>query len=346
MLCKDFDFHLPEELIATEPAATRVASRLLTLDPRTGQLHDRQFVDVLRVLQPGDLLVLNDTRVLAARLYGHKCSGGKVEILVERVLTEHTALAHVRASKAPRVGSRLQLDCGVMIEVVQRVDDLFTLSFLTQESLSVLLMREGQVPLPPYMKRAPVLSDSERYQTVYAREQGSVAAPTAGLHFDENLLAQLQQRGVELGFLTLHIGAGTFQPVRVADVTEHVMHSEWFSVSAELCEQVQRTRARQGRVVAVGTTCTRALESAASSGQLQPLTGETSIFIYPGYTFRCVDALITNFHLPASTLLMLVAAFAGLDAIQRAYQHAIAQKYRFYSYGDAMFIACSTQSTV
>ena len=333
---QDFHFDLPPELIAQQPAPERPASRLLHLERASGAWHDRQFRELPNLLRAGDLLVLNDTRVIPARLWGRKETGGRVEVLVERPLDERAALAHVRASKAPKPGSRLVFAQGVMAEVTGREADLFRLEF--DRPLMAVLEAQGHMPLPPYIEREDAALDAERYQTVYARHPGAVAAPTAGLHFDEALLAELAERGIEQARVTLHVGAGTFQPVRVDDIAQHRMHSEWLRVPADVVAAVQRTRARGGRVVAVGTTVVRSLETAALDGSLQAYEGETDIFITPGFRFRVVDALITNFHLPESTLLMLVCAFAGHETIMRAYRHAVAQRYRFFSYGDAMFI--------
>ena len=333
---QDFHFDLPPELIAQQPAPERPASRLLHLERASGAWHDRQFRELPNLLRAGDLLVLNDTRVIPARLWGRKETGGRVEVLVERPLDERAALAHVRASKAPKPGSRLVFAQGVTAEVTGREADLFRLEF--DRPLMAVLEAQGHMPLPPYIEREDAALDAERYQTVYARHPGAVAAPTAGLHFDEALLAELAERGIEQARVTLHVGAGTFQPVRVDDIAQHRMHSEWLRVPADVVAAVQRTRARGGRVVAVGTTVVRSLETAALDGSLQAYEGETDIFITPGFRFRVVDALITNFHLPESTLLMLVCAFAGHETIMRAYRHAVAQRYRFFSYGDAMFI--------
>ncbi|MCP5157895.1 MAG: tRNA preQ1(34) S-adenosylmethionine ribosyltransferase-isomerase QueA [Gammaproteobacteria bacterium] len=336
---QDFHFDLPSELIAQHPPPRRGDSRLLALDGVTGQCGDHRFRDLPDLLQPGDLLVFNDTRVIPARLFGHKASGGRFELLVERLLDEQRALVQLRVSKAPKSGGQLRFDAGFTATVLGRQDDLFEIRIDDDQSLLALLERHGRIPLPPYITREPTGKDRERYQTIYAREPGAVAAPTAGLHFDQALLDRLVERGVEQTFVTLHVGAGTFQPLRVTPVAEHVMHAEWVEVSAAACACIQATRARGGRVVAVGTTVVRALETAAGAeGVPQPWNGETRIFIYPGYRFRSVDALITNFHLPESTLLMLVAAFAGRSRILDAYRHAIAQRYRFFSYGDAMLI--------
>jgi S-adenosylmethionine:tRNA ribosyltransferase-isomerase len=341
----DFQFELPAELIAQYPTEQRAASRLLHLQANTGQLVDRQFRDFPSLLQPGDLLVLNDTRVIPARLQGQKDTGGKVEVLVERLLADDRVLAHVRASKAPKPGRQLLFAETVSAEIIAREDDLFVLRFVDtaqpETNVAVILEQLGHMPLPPYIERQDSETDRDRYQTIYARQKGAVAAPTAGLHFDDAMLQDIQQRGIELAFVTLHVGAGTFQPVRVDNIAEHKMHSEWMQLSDEVVEAVRRTRDRSGRVIAVGTTSVRCLESAAQEGELQPYSGETDIFITPGFQFRVVDALLTNFHLPESTLLMLVSAFAGHDNIMRAYRHAMAERYRFFSYGDAMFITKS-----
>ncbi|MFO8024521.1 tRNA preQ1(34) S-adenosylmethionine ribosyltransferase-isomerase QueA [Thiohalophilus sp.] len=342
---QDFHFDLPEELIAQVPAARRRDSRLLCLDGVTGEIADRQFVDLLELLQAGDLLVMNDTRVIPARLFGHKASGGQIEVLVERLLDETDLLAHVRASKSPRAGTALHLSDSVSATVLGREGELFRLRLTDRDdperTLLAILDELGHMPLPPYIRRADALADRERYQTVFARRPGAVAAPTAGLHFDEALLAQLARQGIETAWVTLHVGAGTFQPVRVENIREHHMHAEWVEVNETVCQQVEQTRQRGGRVIAVGTTSVRCLESAARDGQLQQFTGDTDIFIYPGYEFQIVDGLITNFHLPESTLLMLVCAFAGYDNVMRAYRHAVEQRYRFFSYGDAMYLTRS-----
>lgn len=347
MQVSDFDFELPDELIARYPQPDRSSSRLLALDGNTGQLAHRHFTDLLEFVNPGDLLVFNNTRVVPARLFAHKMSGGKVEILIERMLAPQQALAHVRASKSPKPGSQLQLEDGTLIDVTGRQDALFILDLPSEEWLPVM-HRLGHMPLPPYIDRPDEDADKERYQTVYAKRPGAVAAPTAGLHFDEPLLERLQQAGVETAFLTLHVGAGTFQPVREDTVEKHHMHSEWIDVPQDVVDAIAQTRARGGRVIAVGTTSVRSLESAAQvakqAGQpLQAYQGDTDIFIYPGYEFQVVDGMITNFHLPQSTLIMLVSAFAGFDHVMNAYRSAVAERYRFFSYGDAMFITRQTQ---
>lgn len=334
----DFRFDLPPELIAQTPPAERGASRLLCLDGPTGELRDARFRDLAELLLPGDLLVFNDTRVLPARLHGRKDSGGRVEVLVERVLAEHEVLSHVRASKPLHAGRRLHFDQGVEAEVVERAGELYRLRFADPRPVPTLLEAIGHMPLPPYIEREDTPADRERYQTVYARRAGAVAAPTAGLHFDAPMMQALEARGVEFAFVTLHVGAGTFQPVRTEDLSAHRMHSEWLEVQARVCAQVEAARARGGRVVAVGTTSVRSLEAAAQGGALAPFAGETDIFIRPGYEFRVIDALITNFHLPESTLLMLVCALAGYEPVMRAYRHAVEERYRFFSYGDAMFV--------
>ena len=335
MRVADFDFDLPAELIAQFPPETRGASRLLHVDAG-GACHDRLFADLPALLRPDDLLVLNDTRVIKARLFGQKDSGGKVELLVERVTGEHEALAFIRASHAPKPGSRILLADGSTLDVMARQDDLTRLRF----SAPVLAVLDalGRLPLPPYIEHAPTADDEARYQTVYADAPGAVAAPTAGLHFDEAMLARLAAHGVRTARVTLHVGAGTFQPVRVDAIADHTMHSERYTIPQATVEAITDTRTRGGRVVAVGTTSLRALEAASQGGELVAGSDETDIFITPGYRFRTVDALITNFHLPKSTLLMLVSAFAGLDAIRAAYAHAIRERYRFFSYGDAMFL--------
>ncbi|MCQ3831041.1 tRNA preQ1(34) S-adenosylmethionine ribosyltransferase-isomerase QueA [Microbulbifer elongatus] len=334
---QDFYFDLPESLIAKAPTAERRGSRLLYLDGETGALAHRQFADILELIKPGDLLVFNDTRVIPARLFGRKASGGKLELLIERVLDERRALAHIRSSKSPKPGSEILLEDGTSLEMTARHDALFELVFPAEGVLPVL-DRQGHMPLPPYIDRADTDADKERYQTVYSRHAGAVAAPTAGLHFDDEMIQSLRDKGVETAFVTLHVGAGTFQPVRVDDINTHKMHSEILDVSQEVCDAVAACRARGGKVVAVGTTSVRALESAAAGGNLKPTQGETDIFIYPGYEFRVVDRLITNFHLPESTLLMLVSAFAGYRHAMAAYTQAVEHRYRFFSYGDAMLI--------
>lgn len=331
-----FDFHLPEELIAQHPPAQRGGSRLLHV--AGAALTHRQFADLPTLLRPDDLLVLNDTRVLKARLFGQKASGGQVEVLVERVTGEREVLAQVRASKSPKPGSRIVLAGELEVEVLGREGEFFCLRFLSDESAYDMLERYGKLPLPPYITHAAGEEDESRYQTVFAREPGAVAAPTAGLHFDDAMLATLRAQGVRTAQVTLHVGAGTFKPVRAENVSEHVMHSERYRIPQATVDAIRETRARGGRVVAVGTTSLRALESAAAQGELQAGERETNIFITPGYQFRVVDVLLTNFHLPLSTLLMLVCAFGGMDNLLAAYREAVAQGYRFFSYGDAMLI--------
>ena len=334
----DFHYDLPPELIAQAPAEPRGASRLLCLDGASGALADRRFADLPQWLRAGDLLVFNDTRVIPARLIGAKDSGGKVEALIERPLDERRCLAQLRVSKTPRPGQRITLDCGAGLTVVARRGEFFELATDAEDTLAALLDTCGHVPLPPYIARRDERADRERYQTVYARHAGAVAAPTAGLHFDAAMLETLARRGVERAMVTLHVGAGTFQPLRVESVADHRMHSEWLEIDAATAAAVNAARAAGRRVVAVGTTVVRALESAARDGRVEPVRGETDIFIYPGYRFRIVDALLTNFHLPESTLLMLVCAFAGTGPVLEAYRHAVRCRYRFFSYGDAMFV--------
>ncbi|OWY32156.1 tRNA preQ1(34) S-adenosylmethionine ribosyltransferase-isomerase QueA [Herbaspirillum aquaticum] len=330
----DFDFELPPELIAQTPLAERSASRLLQV--QGAQLTDRRFSDIVDLLQPGDLLVFNDTRVIKARLFGVKETGGKIEALVERILDARTVHAQVRASKSPPPGTRIRLADAFDVTVGERFGEFFTLHF--PADAFELLEQYGSLPLPPYIDHEADAYDETRYQTVYAKEPGAVAAPTAGLHFDEALLQQLTARGVKQAFVTLHVGAGTFQPVRVEDLSQHKMHSEWYTISPETVEAVRATKAAGRRVIAVGTTSMRALESGSQSGELKAGSDDTQLFITPGYTFKTVDQLVTNFHLPKSTLLMLVSAFAGYEHIRAAYAHAIAHKYRFFSYGDAMLL--------
>ncbi len=334
----DFHFDLPQRLIAQAPLAERSASRMLVLDVPRRAWQDSQVRALPEYLREGDLLVFNDTRVLPARLYGRKPTGGAVEILIERVTDTHEALAQLRVSKKPAAGSTIELDDGTPVTVLGREEAFFHLRFDTDEPLEKVLLRVGHMPLPPYIERSDSAEDAERYQTVYAREPGAVAAPTAGLHFDQALLDALAARGVDSGYVTLHVGAGTFQPMRAEKVEDHHMHREWLNVGAELVEKIRRTRAAGGRVVAVGTTVVRALESALVDGELRPFAGETQIFIFPGYRITSVDALLTNFHLPESTLLMLVSAMAGREFMLDAYRHAVEAEYRFFSYGDAMLI--------
>lgn len=338
MKVSDFSFTLPDELIARYPLDERSSSRLLCLNSALSELTHQHFTDLLDLLNPGDLLVFNDTQVIPARLYGQKTSGGKVEVLVERIIDDHHALVHLRSSRSPKTGAELLLEGHIHARVDGRKDNLFVLSFTSEQTVLSLLNTYGHIPLPPYMQREDIASDRRRYQTVYGRHPGAVAAPTAGLHFDEPLLEALRQKGVQQAFVTLHVGAGTFQPVKVDDVEAHHMHAEMIHVSQAVCDQVKETRERGGRVIAVGTTSVRSLETASQSGMILPFSGDSDIFIYPGYQFRSVDALITNFHLPESTLIMLVSAFAGRENIKKAYAEAIKQRYRFFSYGDAMFM--------
>jgi S-adenosylmethionine:tRNA ribosyltransferase-isomerase len=335
----DFDYTLPESLIAQYPLEERAASRLLSIGRDTGSVEHLDFHSTLDLLQPGDLLVKNNTRVIPARIYGRKATGGKLECLVERVLSSHAVLAHLKVSKSPGPGTRLYFADDVEVEVIGREGALFQLQFLTEETALDVLHKYGEIPLPPYMKRSPVASDSERYQTVFGYKEGAVAAPTASLHFDQALLDALVEKGVQQAEVTLHVGAGTFQPVRTESLQEHVMHQEYMEVSQDVCDAIAETKQRGGRIVALGTTVVRCLETAAKTGELAPYKGETQLFITPGYQFQCVDALITNFHLPKSTLLMLVCAFGGYSNIMSAYSTAIEEQYRFFSYGDAMFIA-------
>ncbi|MCK9398059.1 MAG: tRNA preQ1(34) S-adenosylmethionine ribosyltransferase-isomerase QueA [Methylobacter sp.] len=335
----DFNYHLPEALIAQKPLAERDASRLLCMDRNTGRINDRQFTDLIDLIDERDLLIFNDTKVIPARLFGKKQSGGKVEILIERILDDRRAIAHVRASKSSKTSTLIELDKGYCCEVLGRADDLFQLEFKGDNSLLFILEQIGHIPLPPYITRADDESDLTRYQTVFAREAGAVAAPTAGLHFGLAMMEKLKAKGVQSAFVTLHVGSGTFQPVRAEDLSEHLMHKEYFAVSPETVAAVRQARARGGRVIAIGTTAVRALESASRSGQLEAGFGDTDLFITPGYQFKSVDAMLTNFHLPESTLLMLVSAFAGYEHIMNAYSHAIDEFYRFFSYGDAMFLS-------
>jgi S-adenosylmethionine:tRNA ribosyltransferase-isomerase len=359
-----FHYELPDYLIARQPTEQRRGSRLLSVDGVTGEINHDVFPDILSKVEPGDLMVFNNTRVIPARLFGQKETGGKLEMLVERLLDEHRVLAHLRSSKSPKAGARLTFEGELPAEVEGREGDLFIVRFTTDQPVLNLLEAHGHMPLPPYIDRPDEGADRERYQTVYASQPGAVAAPTAGLHFDEELLQQLRDKGVEFAYVTLHVGAGTFQPVRVDDVREHQMHAEVVDVPQSVCDQIVETKHRGGRVIAVGTTSVRCLESAAAQGNsaaaqgnsaaaqgksaaaqgsgstavIEPMQGDTDIFIYPGYDYRVVDALLTNFHLPESTLLMLVSAFAGYANIREAYRQAVEQQYRFFSYGDAMFL--------
>lgn len=349
MKVSDFSFELPPALIARYPKQDRSASRLLSLDGNSGELKHLNFTDIVDLIDEKDLLIFNDTRVIPARLFGEKETGGKIEVLVERVLDDKSFLAHVRSSKSPKPGCKLRLEDTIDAVMVKRHGPLFEIHIDHQSSVLELLESIGHMPLPPYIDRPDEDADKERYQTVYNKNPGAVAAPTAGLHFDQALLARLQSKGVDFAFVTLHVGAGTFQPVKVDNILDHQMHSEYAQVSQEVVDKIKNTKSRGGRVIAVGTTSVRSIESAAQAslqnGQpLSPFFSETSIFIYPGYQFQVIDALITNFHLSESTLLMLVSAFAGKENIDNAYKVAIAEKYRFFSYGDAMFLTKKNNS--
>jgi len=338
MRTSDFDFVLPEALIAQFPTNERSGSRLLKVDSKTGELSDHMFRELPAFLQAGDLLIFNDTRVIKARLTGQKSTGGAIEVLIERVIDDHRALAHIRASRSPKPGSKVLLAGDIEAEVTERQDDLFMLRFPDNTKILDFLEQYGALPLPPYITHTADNADEERYQTVFAKSLGAVAAPTAGLHFDTAMLEQLKNDGIRIAFVTLHVGAGTFQPVRVDKISEHKMHSELYSIPEETVALIKATQANGGKVTAIGTTALRALESAARTGELIAGVGETDIFITPGYQFQVVERLLTNFHLPKSTLMMLVSAFAGVENIRHAYAHAIAQKYRFFSYGDAMLL--------
>ncbi|QDP72299.1 tRNA preQ1(34) S-adenosylmethionine ribosyltransferase-isomerase QueA [Legionella israelensis] len=334
---QDFYFDLPPELIAQYPLSNRSDSRLLTYSRATGEYGHHIFKDLPDFLRTGDVLIMNDSKVIPARLYGHKTTGGKIELLVERIVDERTFLAHIKTSKAPKPGSQIRLDHDFIIEIAGRQDDLFVC--VSEKEVFDVLYQVGHIPLPPYITRREELLDEQRYQTIYARKEGSVAAPTAGLHFDESIISRLIAKGIHIGYLTLHVGAGTFRPVRCENIKEHKMHSEHYSIDAELCSLVNQTRARGGRIIAVGTTAMRTLESAADdNGLLHPRYGETDIFIYPGYKFKICNGLITNFHLPESTLLMLVSAFIGHKTAMALYKEAIEKQYRFFSYGDTSLL--------
>lgn len=335
----DFHYELPPELIAQTPSPERGDARLLVVGDGDGSLRDRRITDIVELIAPGDLLVFNDTKVLAARLFGHKDTGGRVELLIERVLADGEALAHIKASKAPQAGTRIRVHDGAELVVTARESGLYRVRLDASGTFDDLMRDAGHIPLPPYIARADEAVDAARYQTVYGRKAGAVAAPTAGLHFDPALLQAITAAGAALEFVTLHVGAGTFQPVRVQRIEDHTMHRERFEVPESVATAIARTRAAGGRVIAIGTTSVRALESAAADGEVRAMSGETGIFIYPGYRFRVVDALLTNFHLPGSTLLMLVSAFAGRETILAAYAHAIRERYRFFSYGDAMWLS-------
>ena len=343
MRTQDFDFRLPQELIAQFPTEARRASRLLALDGRDGRLQDHVFADLLDFVQPHDVIIFNDTRVIKARVFGAKQTGGQVEMLLERVLDERHALAQIRASHAPKTGSRIVIKPDAAFLVLKREGELYHVRLEADLPLLAWLEQNGSLPLPPYIARQPDASDEARYQTVYAAKPGAVAAPTAGLHFDEAMLSELGGRGAQIAYVTLHVGAGTFQPVRVDDVRQHQMHSEWYHVPEATVAAIAQAKTRGGRVLAVGTTSLRALESAAGGGVLQAGYGDTNIFIIPGYRFRVVERLLTNFHLPKSTLFMLVCAFGGMVNLKLAYRHAIEKRYRFFSYGDAMLIERAPQ---
>jgi S-adenosylmethionine:tRNA ribosyltransferase-isomerase len=349
MRVSDFSFDLPTELIARFPKADRTGSRLMLLEGDSGAITDLGFKDILSQLNKGDLMVFNNTRVIPARMFGEKSTGGKIEVLVERLIDKNTVLAHIRASKSPKVGAELLLEGTAKATMIARHGALFELKFQGEQSVLSILDSIGHMPLPPYIDRPDEDSDRERYQTVYNEKPGAVAAPTAGLHFDEALLEQIKSKGIELAFVTLHVGAGTFQPVKVDEIADHIMHAEYVEVSPDVVEQIKTTKANGGRVIAVGTTSVRSLESAAKSAELagtelKAFYGDTDIFITPGYEFKLVDALLTNFHLSESTLLMLVSAFSGYDNTMKAYRHAISEKYRFFSYGDAMFLTKQSHS--
>jgi len=336
MLREHFQFELPDNLIARQPTAERKGSRLLFLDSAQNNLKHQSFEDLIDHVQRDDLVIFNNTKVIPARLFGHKESGGKIELLVERIVDTFSVSAHIRASKSPKSGNRILFSEEFSAQVIGRIDDLFQLVF--DRPVLEVLDKIGHIPLPPYIDREDTDADKSRYQTVYADQLGAVAAPTAGLHFDHDMLSAIVEKGASIGFVTLHVGAGTFQPVRVDNIVDHNMHTEWLHVSQDVCNQVLETKKRNGRVIAVGTTSVRCLETAARDGAIKPFEGETDIFIYPGYQFKVVDALLTNFHLSESTLLMLVSAFAGYTPIMSAYKEAVTEKYRFFSYGDAMFL--------
>ncbi|MDQ7090930.1 MAG: tRNA preQ1(34) S-adenosylmethionine ribosyltransferase-isomerase QueA [Methylococcales bacterium] len=336
----DFNYQLPPQLIAQKPLKNRGDSRLLCMNKKTGELEDKQFNNFFDLLNPDDLLVFNDTKVIPARLFGKKkTAGGKVEILIERIVDENRAIAHIKASKSPKSGSTIELEDGFSCEVLGREADLFQLYFKGETTLLTLLDKIGHIPLPPYITREDDESDLERYQTVFAKQKGAVAAPTAGLHFDDKIMQRFRESEIAMTFVTLHVGSGTFQPVRVENLDDHLMHKEYFRVDDATVTAIEKTRAKGGRVIAIGTTAVRALESASKEGVLKAGLGHTDLFITPGYEFKSVDAMLTNFHLPESTLLMLISAFSGYEATKIAYQHAIKQEYRFFSYGDAMFLS-------
>lgn len=338
MLLSDFDYNLPEELIAQKPLSKRSDSRLLLLNKTTGTITHHHFRDLPDLLTPNDLLILNNTKVIPARLFAYKPTGGKVEILIERILENNKFAAQTKSSKSIKIGDKLLLDDATWFEIVERQNNLFVMELHAAATLSHILEKFGNVPLPPYIKRTPDSNDQEHYQTIYAKHSGAVAAPTAGLHFDQKLMEDLNQKNIQSAFITLHVGLGTFQPVRAEKIEDHKIHPEYIDVPKTTCDEIITTKKKGGRVVAVGTTSIRALEAASQSREIKPYKGDTNIFIYPGYTFHSTDILITNFHLPKTSLLMLVCAFAGHENIMRAYQEAIKHQYRFYSYGDAMVI--------
>lgn len=346
MNINDFNFELPSELIAQFPLSERTASRLLCLNKNTGAIQHKQFKDLPDLLLPNDLLVFNNTKVIPARMFGEKPTGGKIEILIERILDEKNALAKIKSSKKIQNGAQFILEKTVKVEVIAKRNDLFQILFHHENSILEILEKYGHIPLPPYISRKDADKDKERYQTVYAKHEGAVAAPTAGLHFDDALIEKIKSKGIETAFVTLHVGAGTFAPVRVENILEHKMHAEYMEINEETCAKIIKAKNQGGRIIAVGTTSVRCLETAANHAAnnndkffIKPFVGDTDIFIYPGYKFRCVDAMITNFHLPKSTLLMLISAFAGRENVLHAYAEAIRLKYRFFSYGDAMMIS-------
>ena len=339
MNLSDFDYHLPDELIARYPTEQRTASRLLALDKTNGEVLHHQFTDLIDELQPNDLLVFNNTRVIPARLFGEKASGGKVEVMIERITSGSRGIAQIRASKSPKPDTIIHLEQGLSLRVIDRIDDMFLIESNDEASLSMVLQAVGHMPLPPYIDREDENLDRERYQTVYSSREGAVAAPTAGLHFDQVMLSKLREKGVNFTYVTLHVGAGTYQPVRESYIPDHKMHAEYVEVSADVCNDIRMAQAVGGRVIAIGTTAVRSVETASVElGWIEPYYGDTEIFIYPGYKFKTVDAMLTNFHLPQSSLIMLVSAFAGRENTLSAYQLAITEQYRFFSYGDAMFI--------
>ena len=339
MNLSDFDYHLPDELIARYPTEQRTASRLLALDKTNGEVLHHQFIDLIDELQPNDLLVFNNTRVIPARLFGEKASGGKVEVMIERITSGSRGIAQIRASKSPKPDTIIHLEQGLSLRVIDRIDDMFLIESNDEASLSMVLQAVGHMPLPPYIDREDESLDRERYQTVYSSREGAVAAPTAGLHFDQEMLSKLSKKGINFTYVTLHVGAGTYQPVRESYIPDHKMHAEYVEVSANVCNDIRMAQAAGGRVIAIGTTAVRSVETASvESGWIEPYYGDTEIFIYPGYQFKTVDAMLTNFHLPQSSLIMLVSAFAGRENTLSAYKQAINEQYRFFSYGDAMFI--------